>query len=96
MILSSTMRTLIGGTAPLSRPVGSFDVSGLGLRDTLWTALGRGEDVRKGGEAVRWGTSAGRGGVGIVGAAGIPFRCDFWDSGGKRSEMALGANLVIR
>ncbi len=42
---------------------------------------------------MRWGTSVGRGGVGIGGAAGIPFRCGFWESGRRRSEMASIANF---
>lgn len=53
-MLSSTIRTLIGGTAPSRRPAGSFGAVSLGLREALLFAFrGRGEETRGGGVSVR-------------------------------------------
>ena len=78
MMLSSTIKTLIGGTAPSSRPVGRLGAWTLGLREDLWVVFnGRGEETRAGGVAVRWGISCGREGEGKGGGTGIPLAWDF-------------------
>ena len=78
IMLSSTMRTLIGGTAPSRRPRGKEGfVDGLDLLPRLPLILaGRGEEILGGGVAARWAavTSVLRGGVGSGGGAGGPFR----------------------
>ena len=67
MILSSTTRTLIGGTEISSRLV-DVDREDTSIGDFLlrFEGLeGRGDDVRGGGVATRWfAVSIGRGGVG--------------------------------
>ena len=63
MMLSSTMRTLMGGTAVFS---GCGNWSTSFLARLLLLALGRGDAIRGGGVAVLWGViSCGIGGVGI-------------------------------
>ena len=72
IILSSTIRTLIGGTAAFSIPVGNDGLSAL-LGFPFLRAAGRGEDIRGGGVCVRGiGTRSlvGAGGVGSGGAIG--------------------------
>lgn len=48
MMLSSTIRTLIGGTAPSRRPVGRFEGALSAFLDFLDALLGRGEAMRGG------------------------------------------------
>lgn len=66
------MSTLMGGTVPFKDPDGTGLASGpfLGF---LATVLGRGEEIRGGGVAVRWVMVSGRaGGVGMGGGPEIP------------------------
>jgi hypothetical protein len=51
MMLSSTIRTLIGGTAPLSIPVGNEGWSEFVFLFFLGRLCGRGDDIRGGGAA---------------------------------------------
>ena len=67
-MLSSTMRTLIGGTAPPRTEAASVDVCTTCFLERLFGALGRGpgEETRGiGGVAALDGDSSGIGGVGI-------------------------------
>ena len=73
MMLSSTIRTLIGGTAPSRRPAGSFSALSLGLRGPFVVAFnGRGEEARGGGVLDRRGSSFAIAGDGMGGGAGMP------------------------
>jgi len=73
-MLSSTMRTLIGGTAPLSIPVGRDGCSAFAFLVLFTRAAGLGEDTLGGGVATRWicrpSEGCGAGGVGNGGATG--------------------------
>lgn len=80
MMLSSTIKTFIGGTPPLSMPAGREGWSLFAFLDFLGReAIGRGEETRGGGVMVRWIWSGGgsegsccggAGGVGRGGAVG--------------------------
>lgn len=76
MVLSSTMRTLIGGIAPSSKEVGSGFELVLLFLFSFSRPLGRGEATREGGETDLGAGSEGRaGGVAAEGgdeAVGTP------------------------
>ena len=69
MGLSSTMRTLMGGTEPSRRPVGMAGWEGMFFLELRFALVGRGEESRGGGVAVRCVTDA-IGGVGRGGGVG--------------------------
>lgn len=73
-MLSSTMRTLIGGTAPSRRPRGNDALGSFPLSRGFLVALGRGDEARGGGAMGGSGpmSSAGTGGDGSGGGAGAP------------------------
>lgn len=78
IMLSSTIRTLIGGTAPSSKPAGSDGWSALFLIFLLSLLLtcGRGDATGCGGggvETLRSGCSKEAGGLGRGGGIGAPF-----------------------
>lgn len=75
IILSSTMRTLMGGTLPFSMPLGR---DGCSVGFFFLEILGLGDDTRGGGVADRCEAAAvpsGAGGVGMDGGAGAA--CDW-------------------
>jgi len=68
MMLSSTINTLIGGTAAFSIPAGRF---GWSFERLLFLRCwGRGDDTRGGGVATRWICATSRGWTGGVGSGG--------------------------
>ena len=69
MGLSSTMRTLMGGTEPSRRPVGGAGWEGMPFLGLRFALVGRGEESRGGGVAIRCGTDW-IGGVGRGGGVG--------------------------
>ena len=97
MMLSSTIRTLMGGTVPSRRPAGSLGWFAF-VFVRFCPNLGRGEEVRAGGGVVtRWGwASVGIGGVGMGGGLGMPLGCCFRESFGKlaTSESDMGRDVA--
>ena len=87
MMLSSTIRTLMGGTAPSRSPAGNLGWFAFVLV-LFCPNLGRGEEVRSGGGVeTRCGwASEGIGGVGMGGGLGMPFGCCLRGSFGTVSQ----------